>query len=80
MGAEGLGLQVPPHLVLPRAGQPPLTHLRPLHLLGKAVPIHTYKVGLACKDDSTIQLVTGQDRRVVLPWVQGIGMLLSGKQ
>ena len=39
VSAEGLGLQISPHLVLPRARQPPLTRLRPLHLLGKAVPI-----------------------------------------
>lgn len=41
VSAEGLRLQISPHLVLPRARQPPLTRLRPLHLLGKAVPIQT---------------------------------------
>lgn len=43
VGADGLGVQVPPHLVLPRARQTDaLAHLRPLHLLGETAPNHTH--------------------------------------
>lgn len=45
VGAEGLGVQVPPHLVLPRSRHTALAHLGPLHLLRETASnhIHEYK-------------------------------------
>lgn len=54
MGAEGLGLQVSPHLVLAWARQMPLALLRPLHLLGEAVASHKHKLGSALHEQHQI--------------------------
>ena len=54
VGAEGLGLQVPPHLVLAWPRHTPLTLLRPLRLLVEAVPIDTHKLESALHEQTQI--------------------------